>query len=150
MARAIFDFGAREPDSKAAPAERAPCPLCGEPRQMEHAYCARCGFRLPWAAQIEGLPETEPRRNRLDHAVERAISSSADARCRFCAAPIGAYDRRCQSCGRWLSSNWNRAALDAWQPDFDAWNFSQVRGFGAGCLSPIALAVAVILWRVLA
>ncbi len=152
MGRAIFDFGRHEePQLKPPqPIERAPCPLCGEPNRLRHAYCKRCGFRLPWAAQVEGLPELEPRRNRLDHAVERVIVDPCGARCRFCGSGIAPYDKRCGECGRWLSSNWNKAALDAWQPDFDAWNFSQVRGFKSGCLSPIVIVLALMLWRVLA
>ena len=153
MGRAVFDFGRSEKASEAPPAatDRVPCPLCGEPSRLRHAYCARCGFRLPWAASVEGLPESHPRLNRIDQAVGRAIetSQSQGARCRFCFATIGAYDRRCDKCGRWLSSNWNRAALDAWQPDFDAWNFSQVRGFRPSCLSPIVLVLALALWRAL-
>lgn len=157
MGRAVFDFGRRE-EGREAPRElpppaieRAPCPLCGEPNRLRHAYCKRCGFRLPWAAAVEGLPESEPRLGRLDQVVERAITSSdaPGALCRFCAAKIAPYDRRCHTCGRWLSSNWNRAALDAWQPDFDRWNFSQVRGFRAGCLSPIVFIVALAMWRAL-
>lgn len=152
MARAVFDFGRREePEPRPLEVvERAPCPLCGEPNRLRHAYCKRCGFRLPWASELEGLPELEPRRNRLDQAVERAIADTSGARCRFCGSSIAPYDRRCQKCRRWLSSNWNRSALDSWQPDFDAWNFSQVRGFKSGCLSPIVLVVALVLWRVLA
>ena len=153
MGRAVFDFGHREKAAEAPPAatERVPCPLCGEPNRLRHAYCQRCGFRLPWAAQVEGLPDSHPRLNRIDQAVERAIATSEaqHARCRFCHAAIGAYDRRCGKCGRWLLSNWNKAALDAWQPDFDAWNFSQVRGFRAGCLSPIMLVLALALWHAL-
>jgi hypothetical protein len=152
MDRAIFDFGRREEQPlAAAPQKSAPCPLCGEPNSLQNAYCSRCVFRLPWASQVEGLPEVAPRPDRVDSVLERALKNTSAARCRYCDASIQPYDRRCGKCKRWLISGWHDAEMDPWQPDFDAWNLSRVRGLRtSGCLSPIIFVVALALWRVLA
>ena len=147
MEHAVFDFGRRrEEEGAPPPAKSAPCPLCGEPNRLRHAYCSRCGFRLPWAAQVEGLPEVEPRPDRIDQVLKRAVPGQG-ARCRFCNAPIQPYDRRCGQCKRWLISGWGDAEIDPWQPDFDRWNLSQVRGpKPRGYLSDIRFVLAIILW----
>jgi len=126
MSGALFGYGSRGPslidEINAAP-DVDRCPLCGEPNRTDVSYCLRCGYRLPWASALEGLPETEVRQNPLD----RVIGDPRTARCRFCHALIEPYAQKCPRCQRWLAQG-RPDRLDPWQADFDAWNLSELRG----------------------